>query len=83
MKKNPMTCEEFVESLAAFLDDELTLQDRVGAQKHLTGCGKCSAYLRGYKRTIELAKKTRSNSTASTVLPENLVRKIMAALSRS
>jgi anti-sigma factor RsiW len=83
MKKNPMTCEEFVDSLAAFLDDELTLQDRVGAQKHLTGCDKCSAYLRAYERTIELAKKTRSNSAASTVLPENLVRKIMAALSRS
>jgi predicted anti-sigma-YlaC factor YlaD len=83
MKKNPMTCEEFVDSLAAFLDDELMLQDRVGARKHLTGCDKCSAYLRGYERTIELAKKTRSNSAASTVLPENLVRKIMAALSRS
>jgi anti-sigma factor RsiW len=83
MKKNTLTCEEFVDLLAAFLDDELTSQERVGAQKHLTGCDKCSAYLRGYERTIELAKKTRSDSAASSVLPENLVRKIMAALSRA
>ena len=82
MKQNPMTCKEFVDSLAAFLDDELTLQDRVGAQKHLTGCDKCSAYLRGYEWTIELAKKTRLNSAASAVLPENLVRKIMNARRR-
>jgi predicted anti-sigma-YlaC factor YlaD len=83
MKQNPMTCEELVDSLAAFLDDELTLQGRVGAQKHLIGCDKCSAYLRGYERTVELAKKTRSNSAASTALPEDLVRRIMAKRRRS
>jgi hypothetical protein len=43
-----------------------------------TSCDKCSAYLRGYERTIQLAEKTRSNSAVSAVLPENLVRKIMA-----
>jgi anti-sigma factor RsiW len=84
MKKNPMTCEEFVvDSLGAFRDGDLTSADRIRAQKHLTSCNKCSAYLRGYERTIELAKKTHSNSAVSAVLPENLVRRIMAAQRRA
>jgi anti-sigma factor RsiW len=83
MKKNPMTCEEFVDSLQAFLDDELTSPERIRAQEHLTGCDKCSAYLHGYEWTIELAKKTGSNSALSAVLPEDLVHKIMAARHRS
>jgi len=62
MKKNPMACEEFVDSLAAFRDDELTSPDRIRAQEHLASCDKCSAYLRGYDRTIELAKRTGSDS---------------------
>lgn len=82
MKKN-QTCKEFVNSLAAFLEDELTLQDRIRAQKHLSSCDKCSAYFRGYERTIGLAKKTGSNNAVSAILPENLVRKIMGARRRS
>ena len=77
-KKNPMTCEEFVISLRAFRDSELTQPDRIRAQEHLTSCDKCSAYLRGYERTIELAKKTLAKRAVSAVLPENLVRRIMA-----
>lgn len=81
-----MTCKEFIDSLAAFRDADLTLPDRIRAQEHLISCKKCSAYLRGYERTIELAKKTRSNSSNSAVsaaLPENLVRNIMGARRRS
>jgi predicted anti-sigma-YlaC factor YlaD len=78
-----MTCEEVVDSLAAFLDEELTSPEHIRAQVHLTSCDKCSAYLRDYEWTIELAKKTGSNSAVSTVLPEDLVRKIIAGWRRS
>ena len=83
MNKNPMTCEEFVNSLGAFRDGDLTLPERIRAQEHLATCDKCSAYLRGYERTIELAKNTLSNRAVSAVSPENLVRRIMAARRRS
>ncbi|MBV8356864.1 MAG: zf-HC2 domain-containing protein [Deltaproteobacteria bacterium] len=83
MNKNPITCEEFVDSLGAFRDGDLELPDRIRVQEHLAGCDRCSAYLRRYERTIELAKKTLSNSSASAVLPESLVRRIMAARRRS
>ena len=74
-----MTCQELIDSLAAFRDDELTSPEQIRAQEHLTSCDKCSAYLRGYERTIELAKRTASNSRLSPGLPENLVRRITAA----
>jgi anti-sigma factor RsiW len=83
IKKNLMTCEEFVDSLAAFRDDELAPADRIRVQEHLAGCGRCSAYLRQYERTIQLAKKTRSDSNLWLPLPENLVRRIMASRRRS
>ena len=83
MKKNPMTCEEFIDSLAAFRDSELTPPDRIRTQEHLASCEKCSAYLRGYERTIELAKTSASDIGPSSALPQNLVRRIMAARHRS
>jgi len=76
-----MTCEKFVASLQAFRDDELTSPDRIRAQEHLAACAKCSAYVRGYKRTIELAKSCASDSDDLAALPESLVRKIVAARS--
>jgi len=83
MDKNPITCKEFVYWLAAFRDGDLTLPDSIRVLEHLTSCGKCSAYLSGYERTIELAMKTLSDSAVSAVLPGNLVRMIMAARRRS
>ncbi len=76
MKNNPMTCEKFIASLQAFRDDELTWPDRIRAQEHLAACAKCSGYVRGYKQTIELAKRCASGSDDLAALPESLVRKI-------
>jgi hypothetical protein len=57
MKKNRMMCKEFVGSLAAFGDGEMTSPDRVRAEEQLTSGDECSAYLRRYERTIDLARK--------------------------
>jgi hypothetical protein len=37
-----MTCQEFVDSLRALRDKELTPADRICADGHLTGCEKCA-----------------------------------------
>jgi len=74
--KNPMTCQEFVDSLPAYRENELTPAERIRANEHLAGCEKCVAYTRGYERTIELAKADRLGKTE---LPEDLVRKVVAA----
>jgi len=81
--KKPMTCDEFVDSLQAFRDDELTLPERIRVQEHLVGCEKCSVYLRRYEQTIKLAKSTASDDAEAAPLPESLVRRIVAARRRS
>jgi anti-sigma factor RsiW len=83
IKNNPVTCEEFVTSLQAFRDDELTPPDRIRAQEHRAACARCAAYLRGYERTIELARSCASGSDDLSTLPESLVREIVAARRRS
>jgi predicted anti-sigma-YlaC factor YlaD len=83
MTKKPMTCQEFVDTQAAYLDDELVSVERLRADEHLAGCGKCAAYLRGYKQAIELAKDTSADDMGQDALPENMVRKIVAARRRS
>jgi anti-sigma factor RsiW len=77
--ENPMSCKEFVDSLQAFRDDELTSPDRIRAQEHLASCEKCSAYLHRYEQTIQVAKNTASDNADSALLPESLVRRIVAA----
>jgi len=74
-----MTCEEFVDLLAAYRDRELSAGDRIAADEHLAGCDQCATYLRGYDRTIELAKAAASaGSRGEEKLPEALVGKILA-----
>ncbi|MBV8175072.1 MAG: zf-HC2 domain-containing protein [Verrucomicrobia bacterium] len=83
MKKKAITCEEFVDSLQAFRDDELAPPERIRAQDHLLRCEKCSTYWRGYERAIELAKHAGSENSVSVALPENLVHRIMRARRQS
>jgi anti-sigma factor RsiW len=71
------------DSLGAFRDGDLTSVDRIRAQKHLTGCDKCSAYLRAYEATIQIAKSAGPENSVSAALTENLVRRIMAARGQS
>jgi anti-sigma factor RsiW len=78
-----MTCEELVDSLLALRDEELTPADRIRAEGHLAGCEKCSAYVRGYERTIKLVQRIASETGVSATLPEGLVRRIVVAPYRS
>jgi anti-sigma factor RsiW len=78
-----MTCEEFVDSLQAFRDNELTLPERIRAREHLAICEECPAYLRRYEQTIKLAKSIASDSADAIPLSESLVRRIVTARRRS
>jgi anti-sigma factor RsiW len=76
-----MNCEEFRACLQAFTDNELPRAVRLRAESHLIDCEKCPTYLKGYRRTIELAKNSASDEDLS-LLPEKLVRRILAARCR-
>jgi anti-sigma factor RsiW len=78
MRKKPMICQGFVDALGAYRDDELTPVERLRTDEHLAACGKCAAYLRGYERTIELAREASADDLGQDALSENMVRKIVA-----
>jgi len=78
-----MTCQEFVENLQAFLDAELDWPERERADAHVSGCGKCAAYLGGYVQTVKLARDVGRGEANPQRISENLVRRILAARRRS
>jgi len=76
-----MTCRAFVEFLSAYLDGELSSEERTRFDVHLSECPECSAYLRAYEATIRLAKDAFGgpDDPVPAEVPEELVRAILAA----
>jgi anti-sigma factor RsiW len=52
-----VTCREFAEFIADFLDGELPAAERAAFEGHLARCGNCARYLDGYRQTIALGKQ--------------------------
>lgn len=62
-----MTCREFVDSLAEYLDAEQSAAMLAACEAHLDECGDCRAFLRNYRATIHLTKSMNlDNGTEST-----------------
>jgi anti-sigma factor RsiW len=76
----PVTCEELIHFLDAYLAGELSRRREVEFRRHLSVCPSCVAYLETYRATIRLAKES-SSTTASEAaeLPRALVQAILAA----
>jgi hypothetical protein len=53
------SCQEFVELVTDYLEDALTLEDRVRFEEHVEDCSDCSTYLEQVRTTIELTRATR------------------------
>lgn len=51
-----MTCREFVDSLADYLDAEQSAAILADCEAHLDECGDCRAFLRNFQATIRLTK---------------------------
>ena len=50
-----LTCTAVRQRLAAFHDDELTLQERIAVQAHVTGCERCMADLQDRYQAVATA----------------------------
>jgi anti-sigma factor RsiW len=76
-----MTCREATEFLESYLAGELAPEARRRFEAHLAHCRDCVEYLRSYETTVLLARDACSDSTdpALAVVPEGLVRAILAA----
>jgi predicted anti-sigma-YlaC factor YlaD len=74
-----ITCRELADFIRGYLDDELTLREKMAFQAHLVLCAPCRAYLKTYKETIELGRRV-FGEDADTIppdVPEDLVKAVM------
>jgi len=76
-----VTCREFTEFLAAYLDAELAADERMTFEAHLAGCAGCVAYLRTYENAVVLARGALGypDDPLPADVPEELVRAMLAA----
>jgi anti-sigma factor RsiW len=75
-----VTCRELIEFLDAYLDGSLPPEARVAFDAHLPRCPECRDYLRSYRETIELARRSAcQGDEVPAEVPQRLLRAIRAA----
>ena len=77
-----MTCEEFVDFLMAYLDDELGPDPRKVFEDHMQLCPPCGVYLDTYRETVALGKRILCDDPDGPVpadVPDTLIQAILAA----
>lgn len=74
-----MDCTEFQSLIAAYVDEELSVQDLLRASSHLNGCTRCSA---DYRQMLLLRDTVRAHAT-SHAAPRHLRSRIQNDLKRA
>jgi anti-sigma factor RsiW len=76
-----ITCREVLDFIMAYLDGELTPDQKHEFERHLGVCPSCVNYLDSYKATIDLGKTAMQNldEPATGSVPEGLIRAIREA----
>jgi anti-sigma factor RsiW len=74
-----MDCAEFQSLIAAYIDEELSVQDLLRASSHLNGCAACDA---DYRQMLLLRETVRTNAT-SHAAPRHLRGRIQNDLKRA
>ena len=73
-----MTCQQLIDFIMSYLDDELPPPQRAEFDRHMAACPSCVDYLKTYEKTIELAK-TCADDPVPDEVPESLVQAILEA----
>jgi anti-sigma factor RsiW len=76
-----ITCREVLDFIMAYLDGELSTEQRHEFDRHLGVCPSCVNYLETYKATILLGKRAmcEDEPAASGDIPESLIQAVRAA----
>ena len=79
-----MTCREASEFLLDYVSAELDAEVSAEFESHLDDCPNCHLFLVQYRSTIAAGRRAfpESDADASTVLPEDVVRAILAAIAK-
>ena len=76
-----MTCREFAEFIAEFLDGALASAERQTFEDHLARCRNCARYLEGYRQAVALGKQAFVDPDAS--LPADVPDELADAILRA
>jgi anti-sigma factor RsiW len=74
-----LTCRELIEFLAAYVEGELSSDERARFDAHLAVCPHCVDYVQGYRESIRLGKASFEEADEA---PEELVDAILSARRR-
>jgi anti-sigma factor RsiW len=75
-----MTCQELIDFLLAYLDEELAPEQRQPLEEHLRLCPECIHYVQTYRLTIHVSRVAcEAREEPCQRPPEQLVRAILAA----
>lgn len=79
-----ITCREFIDFLADYLEGRLPGDRLARFNAHLAGCPSCVSYARSYRDTIRLGQGAfcHPDEPVPSEVPEQLVRAILAARDR-
>lgn len=79
-----ITCREVLDFLMAYLDGELTPDQKREFERHLSACPSCVNYLHSYQATVRLGKAALQplEEPATGTVPEGLLRAIREARAR-
>ena len=72
-----ITCQQLIDFIGAYLDQDLPGEERTEFDRHLAVCPSCVAYLSTYRKTITLAQMAGSDPVPADV-PESLIKAILA-----
>jgi anti-sigma factor RsiW len=82
LSKPYITCQQLIDFIASYRENELTKDQHAEFERHLAVCPSCVAYLKTYEETVLLAKAS-ADQPAPEDIPEPLVRAILEARLRS
>ena len=73
-----ITCQQLIDFISSYRENELTAEQRVEFERHLAVCPSCIAYLKTYEQTVLLAKAS-ADDVVPDEIPDSLVKAIVEA----
>ena len=79
-----LTCKQFDAFIVDYLEGRLPFSTRLSMRLHLALCWRCRAYLRKYRRTIELGQSVFGDPDQAVPdeVPDELVKAVLAHIDR-
>jgi anti-sigma factor RsiW len=78
----PSECLELLEQLSAYLDGELTADERRRIEEHICGCPPCVEFIESLRRTVDLCHGLELDAPPPSV-PSELKQRLLAAYQKA